>query len=158
MPPPSSGGVAILQMLKVLEGYQLEQLPHNSATYLHLITETMKHAFADRAQYLGDPDFVHVPVRNLTSKEYARWIRSRISPDKLIPPISMALQLQSGNGWNHPFQRHRPFRQCRGVHHFGQHALWLQTLVPSGTGIVLNNEIDDFAIHSNGQCLRSGRQ
>ena len=71
MPPPSSGGVAILEMLNILEGYKLDQLQHNSAAYLHLITESMKHAFADRAHFLGDPDFVHVPVRKLTAKEYA---------------------------------------------------------------------------------------
>lgn len=62
MPPPSSGGVAILQMLNILEGYNLGQMEHNSSAYLHLVTEAMKHAFADRAQFLGDPDFVHVPV------------------------------------------------------------------------------------------------
>ncbi|HEY2919290.1 MAG TPA: gamma-glutamyltransferase, partial [Candidatus Binatia bacterium] len=56
MPPPSSGGVAILEMLNVLEGYKLDRFQHNSADYLHLLAETMKHAFADRAQFLGDPD------------------------------------------------------------------------------------------------------
>jgi gamma-glutamyltranspeptidase/glutathione hydrolase len=82
MPPPSSGGVALLTMLNILEGHNLSQLQHNSADYLHLIAESMKHAFADRAQFLGDPDFVHVPVRKLTSKDYAAWIRGRILPDK----------------------------------------------------------------------------
>src|SRR5882724_11384682 len=86
MPPPSSGGVALLEMLNILEGYKLDQLQHNSPAYLHLITETMKHAFADRAQFLGDPDFVHVPIRKLTSKDYALWMRGRISPDKTQPP------------------------------------------------------------------------
>ena len=82
MPPPSSGGVAILQMLNTLEAYKLEDLQHNSPAYLHLLSEAMKHAFADRAQFLGDPDFVHVPVGKLTGKNYATWIRKRIVMDK----------------------------------------------------------------------------
>jgi gamma-glutamyltranspeptidase/glutathione hydrolase len=65
MPPPSSGGIALIQMLNVFEGHKLNLIPHNSATYLHLLAETMKHAFADRAQYLGDPDFVQVPIQKL---------------------------------------------------------------------------------------------
>ncbi|HUK40714.1 MAG TPA: gamma-glutamyltransferase, partial [Candidatus Acidoferrales bacterium] len=85
MPLPSSGGIAILEMLDVLEGYQLNKFAHNSATYLHLLAEVMKHAFADRAQYLGDPDFVKAPVSMLASREYASWIRSRISPVKTYP-------------------------------------------------------------------------
>ena len=85
MPPPSSGGVALLEMLNVLEGYKLDEFKHNSAFYLHLLTEAMKQAFADRAAHLGDPDFVHVPIRKLTAKEYAAWIRNRIAPDKTRP-------------------------------------------------------------------------
>src|SRR5262249_48649147 len=54
-------------------------------SYLHLVTEAMKHAFADRAQFLGDPDFVHVPVSKLTAKDYAAWVRGRISPEKTQP-------------------------------------------------------------------------
>jgi gamma-glutamyltranspeptidase/glutathione hydrolase len=64
MPPPSSGGVALLQMLNVVEGYKFDEYKHNSAPYLHLLAESMKHAFADRAEFLGDPDFVHVPIRS----------------------------------------------------------------------------------------------
>ena len=86
MPPPSSGGVALIQMLNVLEGHQLTKLAPNSATYLHLAAEAMKHAFADRAQYLGDPDFVKAPIATLLSKDYAAWIRGRISPVKTHPP------------------------------------------------------------------------
>ena len=84
MPPPSSGGVALIQMLNVLEGHQSTKLAHNSATYLHLVAESMKHAFADRAQYLGDPDFVKAPIPILVSKDYAAWIRGRISPVKTL--------------------------------------------------------------------------
>lgn len=110
MPPPSSGGVAILEMLNILEGYKLDQLQHNSAAYLHLITESMKHAFADRAHFLGDPDFVHVPVRKLTAKEYAGWIRSRIAPDKTHPPTFTATTITMLKRRDDPFQRDRQIR------------------------------------------------
>jgi gamma-glutamyltranspeptidase/glutathione hydrolase len=86
MPPPSSGGVALLQMLHVLDGHALNKLPHNEGTYLQLLAEAMKHAFADRAQYLGDPDFVKAPLAMLTSKDYTAWISGRISPVKTHPP------------------------------------------------------------------------
>ena len=86
MPPPSSGGVALIEILNVLEGHQLNKLAPNSATYLHLVAETMKHAFADRAQYLGDPDFVKAPISTLLSKDYAAWIRGRISSAKTYTP------------------------------------------------------------------------
>lgn len=147
MPPPSSGGIALVQMLNVLEGYRLGIIPHNSATELHLLAETMKHAFADRAQYLGDPDFVQVPVQKLISKEYAAWIRTQISPVRTQPLKSYGL------AYFKPEQG--------GTTHFGvldkdgnavSCSLTINTrfgskvMVP-GTGIILNSEIDDFAIH-----------
>ena len=147
MPPPSSGGIALIQMLNVLEGYQLGLIPHNSVTYLHLLTETMKHAFADRARYLGDPDFVQVPIEKLTSKEYAASIRRRISSVRTHPPKFYGLA------------SFKP--QKGGTTHFGvldrsgnavACSLTINTqfgskvLVP-GTGIILNNEMDDFSIH-----------
>jgi gamma-glutamyltranspeptidase / glutathione hydrolase len=149
MPPPSSGGVAILQMLNVLEGYKVDQFQHDSPAYLHLLTETMKHAFADRAQFLGDPDFVHVPVRKLTSKEYAAWIRGRISPDKTQP-----LNFYGYYSYNAEKGGTTHFSV---IDRFGNAVACTQTvntrfgskLVASGTGIVLNNEMDDFAIHAD---------
>ena len=147
MPPPSSGGVAILEMLNILEGYKLDQFRHNSAAYLHLLTEAMKHAFADRAQFLGDPDFVHVPIRKLTAKDYAAWIRGRISPDKTHPP---------------PFYGYYNYNAEKGgtthfsvIDRFGNAVACTQSvntrfgskLLVAQTGIVLNNEMDDFAIH-----------
>lgn len=146
MPPPSSGGIALIQMLNVLEGYQLHLISHNSATYLHLLTETMKHAFADRAQYLGDPDFVQVPTDKLISKEYAAAIRSRISSVRTYPPRFYGLAA--------------PRPEQGGTTHFGvldrfgnavSCSLTINTqfgskvLIP-GTGIILNNEMDDFSI------------
>ena len=150
MPPPSSGGVAILQMLNALEGHQLSGLPHNSATYLHLITEIMKHAFADRAQYLGDPDFVKAPTGLLTSKDYGAWIRGRISAAKTYPAkyYGLANFKPELGGTTH-------FSVVDGFGNAVACSLTVNTrfgsklLVPA-TGIVLNNEMDDFAIHSSG--------
>ena len=80
MPPPSSGGIAIIEMLNILEGYNLKATGHNSALYIHLLSETMRRAFADRAEYLGDPDFNHdMPVEMLISKNHAEKLRSTIS-------------------------------------------------------------------------------
>jgi gamma-glutamyltranspeptidase/glutathione hydrolase len=148
MPPPSSGGVAILQMLNVLEGYPPGQLPRGSGEYLHLLTETMKHAFADRAQFLGDPDFVHVPVRKLTAKEYAAWIRGRIAPDKTQP--------LSFYGYYHYDAEKGGTTHFSVIDRFGNAVACTKSvntrfgskLLSARTGIVLNNELDDFAIHS----------
>jgi gamma-glutamyltranspeptidase / glutathione hydrolase len=79
MPPPSSGGVHLVQILNMLEGFDLKAAGHNSADALHLFAEASKLAYADRSEYLGDPDFVSVPVRGLTSKKYAEKISNRAS-------------------------------------------------------------------------------
>ena len=150
MPPPSSGGVAILQMLKVLEGYQLSSLTHNSATYLHLVTEAMKHAFADRAQYLGDPDFVKTPVSLLTSKDYGRWIRGRISAAKTHPTRYYGLvNFKPELGGTTHFSVMDRFGNAVACTVSVNTRFGSKLLVPN-TGIVLNNEMDDFAIHSTG--------
>ena len=79
MPPPSSGGVALVEMLNILEGFDLAAMGHNSAQYLHVLTETMRRAYADRAEHLGDPDFNEgMPLDRLTSKEYAADLRDTI--------------------------------------------------------------------------------
>lgn len=83
MPPPSSGGVAMVQMLNILEGYDLEAMGHNSADYLHVLTETMRRAYADRAEHLGDPDFNEgMPLERLMDKDYAATLRATINMDK----------------------------------------------------------------------------
>ncbi len=82
MPPSSSGGVALVEMLNVLEGYDLAKMGPGSSAAVHLMVEAMKRAFADRAHYLGDSDFVHdMPIAKLTSKEYAAELRKTISLD-----------------------------------------------------------------------------
>jgi len=89
-PPPSSGGVHILQMLNVLENADLPAMGHNSAAYIHTVAEAMKHAYADRSRYLGDPDYFDVPVAELTSKAYGRRIYAAIDPNKATPSKDIA--------------------------------------------------------------------
>ncbi|MBI2360297.1 MAG: gamma-glutamyltransferase, partial [Deltaproteobacteria bacterium] len=146
MPPPSSGGIALIQMLNVLAGYQVGLFPHNSPTYLHLLTETMKQAFGDRAQYLGDPDFVRVPTERLLSKEYAAWSRGRFSPVRTHAPKFYGLAA------------FKP--EAGGTTHFGvldqfgnavSSTLTINTqfgskILVAGAGIILNNEMDDFSL------------
>ncbi len=134
-------------MLNILEGYRLNEFQQNSASYLHLVTEAMKHAFADRAEFLGDPDFVHVPVGKLSSKDYANWVRRRINPEKTFPPAYY--------GYFNYYAEQGGTTHFSVIDRFGNAVACTQTvntrfgskLVAAGTGIVLNNEIDDFAIH-----------
>jgi len=150
MPPPSSGGVALIEMLNVLEGHQLTKLAPNSATYLHLVAEAMKHAFADRAQYLGDPDFVKMPIPTLVSKDYAAWIRGRISPVKTHPPKYYGLaNFKSEQGGTTHFNVLDRFGNAVACTLSVNTRFGSKILVPK-TGIVLNNEMDDFAIHPSG--------
>jgi gamma-glutamyltranspeptidase/glutathione hydrolase len=148
MPPPSSGGVAILQMLNVLEGYKFSEFKPDSASYLHLLAEVMKHSFADRAEHLGDPDFVHVPVRKLTAKDYANWVRGRITPEKTqVPTYYGYFSYNAEKGSTTHFSV---------IDGQGNAVACTQTvntrfgskLLAPRTGIVLNNEMDDFAIHA----------
>jgi gamma-glutamyltranspeptidase/glutathione hydrolase len=70
MPPPSSGGVHIIQMLNILENFDLSSVEHNSKEYINILGEVMKYAYSDRSKYLGDPDYYNVPIKKLSSKEY----------------------------------------------------------------------------------------
>ena len=89
MPPPSSGGVHLVQMLNILEQFPLQQWGANSAQTLHYLAESMKLAYADRSKYLGDPDFVHVPVAGLSSKPYAKMLARQISATTARPSASI---------------------------------------------------------------------
>ena len=150
MPPPSSGGVALIEMLNVLEGHQLTKLAPNSATYFHLVAESMKHAFADRAQYLGDPDFVKAPIPTLVSKDYASWIRGRISPVKTQPAKYYGMgNFKAEQGGTTHFSVLDRFGNAVACTLSVNTRFGSKILVPK-TGIVLNNEMDDFAIHPSG--------
>ncbi len=150
MPPPSSGGIALLQTLQSLEAWEkaqqvsLQSLGHNSADYIHVVTESLKHAFADRAEFLGDTDFVEVPVTKLLSPEYAAQIAAQIDRQK-----------------THPMQDYGRFftNDDAGTSHFsvidadGNAVACTETInltfgsfvVVPEFGILLNNQMDDFA-------------
>lgn len=147
MPPPSSGGIHIIEMLNVLEQFPIDKLGHNTADTLHLMAETMKYAYADRSKFLGDPDFVDVPVKQLISKEYAKSIASKISINKTTPSSEIL------PGKLAPYESDQ-------TTHFSVIDKWGNAvantytlnfsygsgLVAKGTGILLNNEMDDFSV------------
>ncbi|MCG8503207.1 MAG: gamma-glutamyltransferase [Sphingomonadales bacterium] len=146
MPPPSSGGVHVIQMLNVLEGYDLRRLGHNSAAYLHLLVETMKRAYADRSEYLGDPDFYPVPVAALTDKGYAAEIRSAIDPGQATPSaeIAPAKDLRA----EAPNTTHYSVVDAAGNMVSNTYTLnfsYGNGIAVTGAGFLLNNEMDDFS-------------
>ncbi len=145
-PPPSSGGIHIIQMLNILEGLPLREAGHNSAAYLHYLVESMKLAYADRSRYLGDTDFVPVPVAELTSKAYAARQRASIDPARARPAaeIQPGSALPEGSGET----THYTVADAAGNvvtntytlnFSFGSH------IAVPGTGMLLNNEMADFA-------------
>ncbi|MEQ1513040.1 MAG: gamma-glutamyltransferase [Lysobacteraceae bacterium] len=143
-PPPSSGGVALAQMLQMLEPWDLAKLPQ--AERVHLTVEAMRRAFRDRTFYLGDPDFVKVPVRTLTSADYAAGQRSTIHPDKATPSDMLS-------GAQTPMEddetTHFSIIDAEGnlvAATQTVNLLFGSGLIPPGTGVLLNNEMDDFAL------------
>jgi gamma-glutamyltranspeptidase/glutathione hydrolase len=146
MPPPSSGGVHLIQILNILEGFPLRESGAESAATLHLMIEAMKPAYADRAEFLGDPAFVHVPVTGLTSKRYAAELRSKIDPDHARP----AQAIRAGNPASHEGDNTTHFSVVDADGNAVANTYTLNFsyglgLVAAGTGILLNNELDDFA-------------
>ena len=100
MPPPSSGGVAIIQMLNILENFDLENFPHNSLEYIHLLKDIMGFAYADRSVFLGDPEFFNVPVNELISKDYAEKIAKKIK-NKEISNIQPGMLMKESDETTH---------------------------------------------------------
>ncbi|MGO8778073.1 MAG: gamma-glutamyltransferase [Rhodomicrobium sp.] len=146
MPPPSSGGVHVIEMLNILEGYDLAKLGHDTADSIHRLVEAMRRAYADRAKYLGDPGFVKVPVAGLVSKEYAATLRAGIdlshaSKSEDIsagkPPGAEGTQTthfsiidKDGNAVSNTYTLNLAFGSGYSV---------------DGAGFLLNNEMDDFS-------------
>ncbi|MEZ6058141.1 MAG: gamma-glutamyltransferase [Planctomycetaceae bacterium] len=152
MPPPSSGGIAEIEVLNVLEAWESQQsepqglrrLKHNSADYVHLVTESLKHAFADRAEFLGDADVVDVPIARLTSKKYAAGLAKQVNMQSTKPLNAYGRGLPSRDaGTSHlcVIDSHGNGVACTETinTHFGS------LIVEPLFGIVLNNEMDDFA-------------
>ncbi len=146
MPPPSSGGVHIIQMLNILEGFDLKASGHNAAVTIHLMTETMKRAYADRSRYLGDPDFGDVPVEGLTSKAYASALREQIDPSKVTP--SQDIAPGTPPGYESPETTHFSIVDKDGNVVSNTYTInfsYGSGIVVQGAGFLLNNEMDDFS-------------
>ena len=143
-PPPSSGGVVICEILNILEGYPLKDLGYHSAQAVHYQIEAMRHAYVDRNSYLGDPDFVKNPLDRLLSKDYATKIRAVIAPDKagVSQDIKPGVAPHEGSNTTH----------YSIVDQWGNAVSVTYTLndwfgakvTAAGTGVLLNNEMDDF--------------
>jgi gamma-glutamyltranspeptidase/glutathione hydrolase len=146
MPPPSSGGVHLVQMLNILEGWELNKLGHNSADYLHRLIETMRRAYADRSEYLGDPDFHPVPVAQLIDKAYAKTLRQGINPDKASASSDIAPGLKTP--YESPQTTHFSTWDEAGNVVSNTYTLnfsYGSGISVAGAGFLLNNEMDDFS-------------
>lgn len=147
MPPPSSGGVALIEMLNILEGYDLKAIGHNSALYLHLLTEAMRRAFADRAEHIGDPAFnPNMPLERLTSKEYAKELRNGIDLFKASPSDSArfgSIYLQAESEETTHFSVVDAQGNAVSLTYTLEYS-YGSSLVADGTGFLLNNEMGDF--------------
>ena len=143
MPPPSSGGVAMVEMLNILEGYDLASAKHNSPRYVHLVTEAMRRAFLDRARYLGDPDFTKPPLERLTSKAYAAELRATILDDRASPsrPAQVAVRHESDQTTH--FSIVDADGMAVSVTYTLENGYGLGAVV-AGAGFLLNNEMGDF--------------
>ncbi|MDJ0945715.1 MAG: gamma-glutamyltransferase [Kiloniellales bacterium] len=146
MPPPSSGGIHLVQILNLLESYPLAEMGAGSAATLHVMAEAMKLAYADRSQHLGDPDFWAVPQRGLTSKAYASRLRQRIDQARALAAAEI------GPGDPAPYESNET-THFSVADRFGNVVSNTYTInfsygsgiVAKGTGILLNNEMDDFS-------------
>ena len=146
MGPPSSGGLHIIQMLNIIENFELNLMKHNSLEYINLLAEVMKYAYSDRSKYLGDPDFYEVPIKKITSKDYAKNILSNIKIGKATPA-------------NDIYPGKHLIKESHETTHFsvadksGNVVSMTYTLnstfgskvVIKDTGILMNNEMDDFS-------------
>lgn len=145
MPPPSSGGVVLIEMLNILEGFDLKKLNPLSSDYYHLLIEAMRRAYADRAEYMGDTDFVRVPISGLIDKAYAERQRSTINLER----ASSSSEIGAGKpaGYEATQTTHFTVVDAEGNAVANTYTLngWFGSgVVAKGTGVLLNNEMDDF--------------
>jgi gamma-glutamyltranspeptidase / glutathione hydrolase len=145
-PPPSSGGVGILQMLSVLEGTDFAKAGAGSATAVHYITEAMRHFFADRSENMGDPDFVKVPITAMLDPKYILKIRGSIDPEKATPSSQLHATVFNGHESNET--THFSVADAAGNVVSMTYTLnggYGSKVTATGLGFLLNNEMDDFA-------------
>ena len=141
MPPPSSGGIALIQMLNILENDDLNKFDHNSEDYLRLLISSMDYAFHDRAKFLGDPDFFNVPQKKLTSKKYAKDIYKLIEEKKSPPKIK--IDILEGEETTHFSVLDKWGNAVSNT--YTLNTAYGSGIIPTGTGILMNNEMDDFS-------------
>lgn len=147
MPPPSSGGIHIIQMMNILERYPLKEYGADSAQTIHLMAESMKLAYADRSEYLGDPDFTKVPVKGLTSRSYADELAKKIDPNRATP----STEIKPGKPQPYESDQTTHFSVADKAGNIVATTYTLNLnfgsgIVATGTGITLNNEMDDFSV------------
>ena len=151
MPPPSSGGIHLVQMLNILENFDLKSMGHNSAAYIHHLSEAMRSAYADRSLYLGDPDFTPVPVNQLLNKSYAKAISEQINPHKarrskdVYPGLEkwVASQPKESEETTH----YSTWDKLGNVvsNTYTLNFAYGNGIAVEGAGFLLNNEMDDFS-------------
>jgi len=145
MPPPSSGGAALIEMLNILEHYNLSEMGAASSNTIHLLVESQRRAFADRAEYMGDADFVKVPVEGLISKKYAAELANTIDPDHATP--SEKVKAGRPAGYESTETTHFTVIDTEGnvvTNTYTLNGGYGSGVTASGTGVLLNNEMDDF--------------
>ena len=145
MPPSSSGGTHLIQMLNMLEEFPIKEMGFGSAESIHILAEVMKRAYADRSKYLGDTDFYKVPS-SLTSKEYAKSLNAFISEDKITPSD----EVSPGNPYPYesPDTTHFSVMDSSGNAVSNTYTLnfsYGSGMMIPGTGMLINNEMDDFS-------------
>jgi gamma-glutamyltranspeptidase/glutathione hydrolase len=146
MSPPSSGGTHIVQILNILEGYDMAQLGHNSAASIHRMAEAMRLAYADRASFLGDTDFVEVPLDGLTSKAYATELRKGITLEQARP--SSDIRAGTPAAYESPETTHFSIVDRWGNAVSNTYTInfsYGSGITVAGAGFLLNNEMDDFS-------------
>ncbi|HEY6402381.1 MAG TPA: gamma-glutamyltransferase, partial [Blastocatellia bacterium] len=146
MPPPSSGGVAMIEMLNILERYDLKSMGAGSSQAIHTMVEAMRRAFADRAEFMGDPDFVKVPVAGLTSRKYAEKLAETIDPEH----ASTSQEIRNGDPlpYESPETTHFTVVDKDGnvaTNTYTINGSFGNKITVEGAGFLLNNEMDDFA-------------
>lgn len=147
MPPPSSGGITLLQLLKSIEPYNIKELGHNTAETIHLYTEAERRSFADRAVHLGDPDFHNIPTQQLISSEYIRERMSTYHPDQATPSASVREGDIAGKESTETTHISIVDKDGMAVSVTTTLNDWFGNyVVVAGSGFFLNNEMDDFSM------------
>jgi gamma-glutamyltranspeptidase/glutathione hydrolase len=147
VPPPASGGLHVLQLLNVLESWPVRQWGPNSVAYIHHLSETLGYVFADHDRFLGDPDFVEIPLPSLLSKDYAKTIAAKISPDRAsasYPPSSFDDRSARMGNTTHLAAMDKDgniVAQTQSINDF-----FGTGIVPRGTGFLLNDHMRDFDV------------